>query len=71
MSAVMGKIVRIIIGIFLTVIGILGTVVPIVPGFIFIISGLLLLVPDIPFLNKQIDKIYEKYPVARKYLDKF
>ena len=49
--------------------GVLGILLPILPGMIFLIAGLYLLSLESLWLNRQLDKIGQRYPKVGEILD--
>ncbi len=49
--------------------GFLGILLPILPGMIFLVAGLYLLSLESLWLNRQLDKIGQRYPKVGEILD--
>jgi uncharacterized protein len=49
--------------------GFLGILLPILPGMIFLVAGLYLLSLESLWLNRQLDKIGQRYPKVGEFLD--
>lgn len=49
--------------------GFLGVLLPILPGMIFLVAGLYLLSLESLWLNRQLDKIGQRYPKVGEILD--
>ncbi|MHC1725334.1 MAG: PGPGW domain-containing protein [Syntrophobacteraceae bacterium] len=59
----MRRILKIITGIVLTLVGLTGVVLPILPGWVFLLAGISILSSEVPFLDRIMQKIRNRFPV--------
>jgi hypothetical protein len=66
----MTRIARISFGIFCIFLGLPSLVLPILPGWLFLAVGLLLLSIDLPFLDRLIRRLEQRFPSIKKPLER-
>lgn len=56
------KIIKISVGIGFIVLGVISGFIPVLQGWMFNLVGVVLLAEEIPFLNKYLKRVEQKYP---------
>ncbi|MBI4633773.1 MAG: hypothetical protein HY742_07770 [Deltaproteobacteria bacterium] len=65
------RVARHVIGWFFVALGIVGLFLPVLQGILFLFIGLIILAPDVPFFQKLLCRMEERYPAIfekAKYL---
>lgn len=62
---------RLCAGWFFLLLGIIGLVLPILQGVLFIAIGAVLLAPDIPFFQRTLDRIKNRFPKLSEKIERF
>ncbi|NTU48371.1 MAG: hypothetical protein HGA84_05125 [Syntrophobacteraceae bacterium] len=61
---------RVTLGILFLALGVVGLLLPIMPGWVFVALGILALSPDVPFFQRMVHWIENRFPPLRKPLEK-
>jgi len=65
-----GKVLRITVGILLLLVGIAGLVLPVLQGLLTILLGLVVLSYDVPFVHRRLERLKARFPRQAKLLHK-